>query len=248
MLVLDVENSGATVNFPRCARFGPQPDGRGGWVTPPIAKYLEVVDTVIALKKAGKTDITTVGIDTVDCWLRLHEQELKTERNVADLGDYGPHGEGWRKRSSAFFDMLDRIYNAGMGWVVIGHVAPKTIRVKGAGDITLHTFTISEGPRSTLFGSCDHQLFLDTEDYDVTEQVSLGNGNFYDKIIRTEKRRVLTPRPGDLKFKHGQVDDVKCRVPLPDKIVVSEQNAWADLTAAYDAAVTTLKTNLGASS
>lgn len=243
MLVLDVENSGATVNFPRCVRFGPK-EVDGKWYMPSIQEYVAVAEAAIAAKKSGSSSITTIAIDTVDAWLRLHETELKEERNVNDLGDYGPHGEGWRKRSSTFFDMLDRVYKAGLGWVVIGHVQPRTIRVKGAGDITLHSFAISEAPRTVLFGSCEHQLYLDVKEVPITKTVSLPNGNVYEEILGVDRKRVLTPKPGELKFKPGQVDDVKCRVPLPDEIVISEENGWADLTTAYDAAIETLRKRL----
>lgn len=241
-LVLDVENSGPTVARPRCLRFGPKRDrATGATVTPPITEYRKLVDKMIQLRKAGKTPIETIAIDTVDAMLNQFARELCKERGVESLGDCERQGMGYVRQRDFLFNMIEDIYDAGFGWVTICHVGPRTVRTD-KGEVITYGFLLPEKVREYLFGRCEHQIFIDEQEIPVMTTKKLANGNTYEAQVGTRKSRVLVPKPGNLKYRPGHgIEEAKCRVPLPDEIPISEENGWQELEVAYDQAILKLE-------
>lgn len=240
LFMMDPERGGRTVADPQAMRFTPPPN------TPPAEldkAYLAVADRLIARRVAGKDDIRMVGIDSMDKMIAIFQRALCLRAGCEDVGDYdGGHGKGYAVVRRDIFDMLDRLYQAGLGWAVIAHTS-KTLVTVGKSEQLVTGLSMSRSYMAALFQECEHMLFVEHGIMSVPgkDTTSVVGGK---RITKRGKPtsvpvRKLRARPGGL-WMGGVTDDVKVRVPLPEEIVLPKVGGWYTLGAAYDEAVKTL--------
>lgn len=236
-LVLDPEWGGKTVKSPRAIRFGPTQDKKTGLKHHPSSEdYLRVVQKVVDARKAGSREIEMLGVDTLNSLLKLRERELMAKFNVTRLKDI-THGDGFTMVTNFVQDLLTLAESSGMGWFCCVHVGVKSVRTDD-GEKIVHDMTLWPTVRNLIEGVCDHRFYLDKCQVPVVETKMIG-GKPKEVTVGQRTACVLESKPG-LKFKPGQFDDMKVRVPFEDEIVISEDNGWADLEAAYAKAVAKL--------
>lgn len=235
-IVLDPENSASHLTEDdevKAIRVGPVRDEKTGQMySPTIADYRAVADKLIEAKRAGKCPIEMVAIDTMDFWLDLHGRELASSQNVIDVSEYRGAGEGggYKIRNAFLFKLLDDLYDAGFGWCAIIHMEMKTVRVGGVETVT-EGIALPRTPLQALWERCEHMLGIEIQTVEKKESRKLPNGNEYEAVVGTEKKRVITAQANGLFATAGS------RIQWPAKIAVSKTNGWADLEAAYTTAV-----------
>ena len=212
--------------------------------------YLTFVDTIIARKLRGATDIRMIAIDTIDELISIFQHALCLRENVLDVGDVGGgHGKGYFIVRDLIFGMLDRIYRSGLGWAIIAHTCTKTVQV-GQDERQVSGLAISSSYQRAVFQKCEHMLFVEHGVETVVGKniVKVIKGKRIEKPGTTQIIRVrkLKTRPGGL-WQGGDTNDVKVRVPIKDEIILPKVGGWNLFTEAYEDAcrlLTTEKSNV----
>lgn len=236
LLSLDPERGGDTVADPQALRWTPPPD-----TDPKVLDkaYLAFADKIIARKLKGATDIKMIGIDTLDEMISLFQRALCLREEVDDVGDIGGgHGKGYFIVRDAIFGMLDKVYRAGMGWIIIVHTATKTVMI-GNEEKQMSGLAISSSYMRTVFQKCEHMMFVEhgIEKVPGGKEVTVVRGKKIERPgkAKLEKVRKLKTRPGGL-WQGGDTNDVKVRVPLPEQMILPKVGGWNLLTKAYEKA------------
>ncbi len=240
LVMLDPERGGDTVADARALRFTPPPN------TPPEKldlTYVEFVDRIIKRRRGGKDDIRMIGIDSLDEMISLFQKALCLRENVVDVGDVGGgHGKGYFMVRDAIFGMLDRAYQAGLGWAIIVHTKIRYVTIDGK-EVAVSGLGISDSYKSAVFQKCEHMMFVEhgIETIVGKPEVRMVGGRKVEKPGRRENKRVrkLKTKPGGL-WMGGNTHDVKVRVPLDDEMVLPEKGGWDLFVLAYDKAVKVL--------
>ena len=239
LVMLDPERGGDTVADPRAMRFTPPPG------TPPEEldkAYLGFVDRIIARHKKGATDIQMIGIDTGDKLISIFQKVLCLQSNVVDVGDVGGgHGKGYFMVRDSIFGMLDKAYQAGLGWAIILHTKTRYVQV-GDTERPVASLSISDSYKAAAFQECEHMMSMERgmETVKGKPEVKIIRGKEITKPGRMETRKVrkLKTNPGGT---GGGTSDVKVRVPLEDEMVIPEIGGWDVFVSAYDRAVASLQ-------
>ena len=223
-IVLDPEMGGGTVPHPVALRFGPTVDANGKLAfSPGWEDYVAYVNKICALKNAGKLSHELFGIDTIDALVDLHEKWFCKKHNIASPGDYGGgQGAGWNKVRNSILDLLDQVYAAGFGWLVIAHTTAEVIRPKGEGEVVRYTLSLSQKFREELKQRCEHFLFLNKG------MVAVKGGKPAPAVV-------MQTTAGGV-WKAESIGEVKVRLPLPDEFVIPMSNPWSMLESEYNKA------------
>lgn len=230
--VLGPEWGGKTVANPKAIRFGPM-KRNGKFFSPTSQEYRDVLEKVFSARKKGATEFEMLGIDTLNSAVDLFARELLASYKVTDLKQVA-HGAGFTMTGDFVHRMLADAEQSGMGWCCCVHVGTRTIRTDD-GEKLVHDMTLWPTIRNLIEGPCDHRFYMEKAEVDVTETKMVA-GKPKEIKVGSREVAILEVRPG-LKFKPGQYDDVKVRVPFEDEIVISQENGWSDLEAAYAKAV-----------
>jgi len=235
LLMLDPERGGDTVADPRALRFTAPPELD---IKDVPAAYEGMVDKTIA--SAKDSGFTMIGIDTIDEFIDVFAEAFCARHNIPDLLAYsGGDGNGYTIVRKQVFGLLDRVHRAGLGWAIIAHTTTKTVR-SGGEEKEVTRLAVSDSFRAAIFKKCEHMLFIE---HGVEEQTIPGKERtIKGKVIKGKDRkeyqkvRVLKTRPGGL-FMGGDAQDVKVRVPLPERMVLPEVGGYEVFDAAYSVAV-----------
>jgi energy-coupling factor transporter ATP-binding protein EcfA2 len=235
LLSLDPERGGDTAADPRAIRFTPPP------ATDPSVldqAYLTFVDKLIARKLRGATDIRMIAIDTYDKLISIFQRALCLREGTRDVGDVaGGHGKGYFIVRDAIFGMLDKVYQAGMGWAIIAHTCTKTVEIGGKKK-QVSGLAVSDSYKSAVFQECEHMLFVEHGVETIPgrgKEVVLPDGKKIVKPGKSEVRKVrkLKTRPGGL-WQGGDTNDVKVRVPLAEEMILPKVGGWDLFAGAYE--------------
>lgn len=236
-IILDFEDSGRTVASPESLRFGPDPESN---FYPTADEYRKFIDQLIARRAAGKTDIDMVGVDSFDKMVECFSRDLCQKNKLESVGDYGGgHGKGYWIVRDEISTLLDQLYRAGYGWVLISHIVQKSIK-DGENERLISSLSVSDTFKSFLWQNCEHMFFMD-RDVKVVEsapEVRTVNGKqvTLPKKSETVKVRCLKTSPGGL-WSGGITDDVKVRLPFDDNIQVPLKGGWQAVESAFDVAL-----------
>lgn len=94
----------------------------------PIKDYAHLkvaVETLITLKKSGRSPYSVVSIDVGNEWQSMVSQNLAKEFNVKYFSDIGQ--SGWERLRDETTSVLTRLHEAGYGWIVTAHLVSKLI-------------------------------------------------------------------------------------------------------------------------
>ena len=240
VLSLDPERGGDTAADPQALRFTPPPD------TDPMVldqAYLTFVDSIIARKMRGATDIGMICLDTIDEFIDIFLTALCLRKGVDDPIDLKDgSGNGYTIVRKAIFGMLDKVHRAGMGWAIIAHTRTKTVRIGGE-ERQVSGLSVSDSFKGAIFQKCEHMLFVEhgVEQVKGPEEVKVVGGKKIKKPgkVSTQKVRKLKTRPGGL-WQGGDTNDVKVRVPITDELILPKVGGWDLFTKAYEDACSTL--------
>lgn len=205
--------------------------------------YLTFVDSIIARKMRGATDIEMICLDTIDEFIDIFLTALCLRKGVDDPIDLKDgSGNGYTIVRKSIFGMLDKIHRSGMGWAIIAHTRTKTIRIGGE-EKQVSGLNVSDSFKGAVFQKCEHMLFVEhgVETVVGPEEVKVIKGKRLVRAGKTDviKVRKLKTRPGGL-WQGGDTNDVKVRVPIQDEIVLPKVGGWDCFTKAYEDAVAIL--------
>ncbi len=239
--ILDPEMGGNTVDDPKAICFTPDPE-----VVPEgqsAEAYMDMMEKIIARRKAGKREFDMIVIDTIDELIEIFLQDFCLKHKLEDPLDYkSGEGNAYSIVRRDIFRMLDRAYRAGFGWTLLAHVTPKTIRHAGEEKI-VQSLSVSDSFRNALFRKCEHMMFLDfytkTIKGEPATRVIKGKKIVIPGESHQEIWRVLKIKPGGL-WKGETTSDVKVRVPFPDSTEILRLGGWDVVTTVYNEAVKTL--------
>lgn len=235
--ILDPEGGGKTVDDPQA----------GVYVVPKsvppgeqAAAYKKMAERIIERKRSGKTDIQMLGIDTIDKFIDIFLRDFCLNHHIDDPLDYKDgNGNAYTIVRKEIFGILDSAYRAGLGWTMLAHVTPKTKQVGGETKI-IQSLAVSDSFAIAVRRECEHMLFMEFASRTWTESgvKKTVRGKTIEIPGKTKKEviRVLRTIPGGV-WKGETTNDVKVRVPFPDKTVVPRKGGWASLSQAYEAAV-----------
>jgi len=234
LIMLDEEKGGKTVANPLAMRYtvpAHVPMGARD------KAYLDFVDTIVARRIAGKTDIEMVGIDSYNEMVETFVKAACARESVEDIGLVGGgHGRGYAQVRESINGMLDKIHKAGLGWAIIVHSAID----KETQTSYLDIFPSFVGP---IHRKCEHSLWVE----DGIERVPQPpiKKTIKGKVIETTQPdlevagRFLLSAPGGV-WNSARVSDLKARLPLPESIRLPRIGGWQAFTAAYNEAVINL--------
>lgn len=236
LLMLDPERGGDTVADPQALRYTPPPET--ALVDLPAA-YLNMVERALALSVKDKS-ITMIGIDTIDEYIDIHLDAFCAQHGIQDPMEGNVNGYAVVRKQ--IFGMLDTVHRAGLGWAIIAHTVTKTVKSGGI-DKEVTRLAVSDSFRAAIFKKCEHMLFIEhgTEQTVTPVKAKVVKGRTIPQKDKVESKRVrvLKTRPGGL-FLGGDAQDVKVRVPLPDRIVLPEKGGHQVFEKAFDEAVVIL--------
>ena len=235
--ILDPEGGGKTVDDPQAGVFVvPKsiPPGEQA------AAYKKMAERIIERKRNGKTDIEMLGIDTIDKLIDIFLRDFCLNHNIDDPMEYKDgNGNAYTIVRKEIFGILDSAHRAGLGWTMLAHVTPKSKQVGGEVKM-IQSLAVSDSFAIAIRRECEHMLFMEFATKTWTEpgikKVVKGRTIEIPGDTRKEVIRVLRTVPGGI-WKGETTNDVKVRVPFPDKTVVPRKEGWASLSQAYEAAV-----------
>ena len=238
--ILDPEGGGRTVDDPQSPRYTVPlsvPPGKQAQA------YFDMAEAVIKRRRAGKLDIETLGIDTVDKLIDLSLRDFCLNHNIEDPLEYRDgNGNAYTIVRRQIFGLLDSAYRAGLGWALLAHVTPKTRRI-GGDEKVVQSLAVSDSFAVALYRECEHMLYMEfaTNTTALPGKTTVVKGKTIQLpgTTRQETVRVLRTKPGGV-WKGEQTANVKVRVPFPDKTVVPRLKGWEAVSRAYEEAVTTL--------
>jgi hypothetical protein len=239
--ILDPEEGGNTVDDPKAICYAPDPDQvpEGSYAE----AYMDVADRIITRYKQGKREFELLGIDTLDELIEVFLVDFCRKHKLEDPLDYkSGEGNAYSIVRRDIFRILDRAHRAGMGWVLLCHVTPKTIRQAGE-ERVVQSLAVSDSFRNAVFRKCEHMMFMDYFTKNIKgpliKKVIKGKTVSIPGEMKQEIWRVLKTKPGGL-WKGESTSDVKVRVPFPDSTEIPRLGGWNVVTKAYDEAVKTL--------
>lgn len=236
--ILDAEGGGRTVDDPQAGVYTvPKsvPPGKQA------EAYKKMAELIIDRKRKGKTDVEMLGIDSIDKFIEIFLRDFCLNHNIKDPLEYKDgNGNAYTIVRKEIFGLLDEAYRAGLGWSILAHVTPKTKQVNGTTRV-IQTLAVSDSFAVAVRRECEHMLFIEFATRRWTEKGTTKTipGGKVIKIPGEEKKettRVLRTLPGGV-WKGETSNEVKTRVPFPDKAVVPKIGGWASLTQAYESAV-----------
>lgn len=115
--VMDPENMAGDVLRPKAHRI----------YLPSMAKYEELFKELIADGRAGKHPCKTIVFDTIDKFVEIAIIHLtiewnKSSRPIRSILEAGQKGYGWGLVQDYLFSFIRDIYDAGYGWIIVGHL------------------------------------------------------------------------------------------------------------------------------
>jgi len=244
--VLDPEHGGSSVADPMALRYTPPDDTPEG---SHADAYLAVVEALIKRRRSGAQDIQLIGIDTIDEMIEIFLRDFCRKHKIDDPLDFKDGtGNAYTIVRKDIFGMLDRIYRAGFGWVILAHVQPKTVRL-GQESKIIQQLAVSDSFKGIIKRKCEHMLFVERstrqdKEPDTVRMVGDKKIMLPGKTI-TIPCRILKTSPGGL-WEGDTTDEIKVRIPLENRIDLPETGGWDALSQAYDRAVSILtkeKTN-----
>lgn len=235
-LVLDFESGAADVATPAAHRITIR-DGE---------QAATVVEKLV--KGAGDPNrpFDVVVFDTIDTWVEIEIGKFCFDRKLSDIGEYDAHGGGYRRVRNLIYPMLDRIWQAGYGWVCTGHLTRSTITVNGKEHPDVKP-SLSPSFKDAIFKRCQYLLYADR--VSVAGMEPKANA----KTGEPFKNDDGTPRlfPTGKKTTEYRIEmstplstDMKARVPLEENLIVGETRGWQVYVDAYDRAVAGLSKKL----
>lgn len=238
--ILDPEGGGKTVDDPQAIVYCiPKsiPPGEQA------AAYRNMAMKVIERARAGKTDIKHFGIDTIDKLIDIFMRDFCIIHKIDDPLEYRDgNGNAYTIVRRDIFGLLDAAYRAGLGWSLLAHVTPRTRRLGGEEKIIL-SLSVSDSFATIIRRECEHMLFMEFAVKSWTEpettKIIAGKKITIRGDNRQENVRVLRTTPAGV-WTGESSNEVKVRVPFPDKTVVPRTGGWAAFARTYDAAVLTL--------
>jgi energy-coupling factor transporter ATP-binding protein EcfA2 len=242
LLMIDVERGGKTVADPQAMRYSAPPT-----TDPAILDkaYLEFVDKIIARRVKGATDISMIGIDSMDEFIDIFLNAYCVRYGVQDPIQQIDGGSGniYTMVRKEICNMLDRVHRAGMGWAIVGHSVTKTIRLGGE-ERYVSTLAMSDSFRSVFHRKCEHFLYVEAgvEIVNLPPVVKVVNGKSHSKPQAPAARpcRFLKTAPGGI-WKGADAQDLKIRVPLSDRITLPAVAGYNAFSVDYDRAVKQLQ-------
>jgi hypothetical protein len=201
--------------------------------------YERFVAGIIKRKLSGKEDIQTLGIDTYDTLVEVFAARVCKENGIEDLGDIkGSRGKGYFLTRRPIFEMLARVEQAGMGWSLLAHTTTKIVNV-GDKEVRVTSLAVSDSFKGAAFRRCEHMLVLErgqrTIEVPPKEKVVEGRKITIPSKSRVEKCVFLRTEAGTLSG-GDSTEEVKSRLPIPDRLVIPEKAAWDALSHAYEEA------------
>ena len=191
------------------------------------------IDAFLAAYRTDSTlqaAIKTVAIDSFDALVEMFLRDLCTKFNLEDAGDYkGGHGKGYFKVRDEVFDILDRIHRAGLGWVLIAHIAYKEV-----GDVQVPALGVSKSFRDVLVRSRDLMFKIDCVPGVVQQKTKTGITINIPSKNPKDRRYVLIT---DTSTTAEDFDSPKCNVPVESGLVIPARGGWNAFRAAYAKAV-----------
>ena len=231
---------------PRAVRFCPpenmMPSDTPDWIE-------EKVEGVLRLRRAGKLPGDwTIIIDTWDRLIDTYQDELCHEYGVEEMGDTKQRGGGYAIVRHRIFHQLDQLHAAGFGYCILAHTTARLIDGEGGAQHLSLGAACSESFKRALFAACEHMLFIERGEEIIEQppQKKKIKGQFVEIPQPAERRacRWLLAKPGGL-WKKGETDEIKVRVPMPEKIILpNNRYGWDVLGEAYDEAVNLLESSL----
>lgn len=180
-----------------------------------------------------------VIIDTIEKFVPLMipyitDEYNRTHKNpVMDIREMGSEGSGWGRINESVLNMLQRLYNAGYGWTVCGHLRREEV---GFGDNlrVIYSPLVNEGIRGGLLRDAQYVM-----------QPSLFTSPEYEKVISSDGRpmqgRLISVRRCRLEFKtlpdpkNLTTRILKDRLGqyMPESIVIGEKDGYDLFDAVY---------------
>ena len=235
----DPENAHGLVQGSTAVRFGPYQDAKGVITVPTFSDYRKAHEALFAAHKAGKNKrITTVVLDTVDSLVDARITEFTNEKKLNHISEYSSHsGNGYSICYADVIQMIGAIENAGLGWVAIAHLAPKTVR-GSEGDSVITQISLPEKILSYLHKRCDHFFGMTEKSVPNVVKKVLPGGKEVEVQAGTRQVRVLeASKVGGRIFKAGQLEGAGSRISFPDEIEISLDNGWSDLEKVYNESI-----------
>lgn len=244
LLMLDPEGGGNTVADPKAYRFtAPR-------TTAPKdldEAYMYVVNQACNRRRSGNTDVSMIGIDTLDSMVDIFLTAFCLRNDIDDPISYNTNktsGNGYTIVRKAIFGMLDRVYASGMGWAIITHMTTELVSV-GERQVEKSRLTLSQSFRGRLMQACEHMLFMRRATISETRpgkplKLKGGIEKPGKPVVKTHEVRQLMTQPGQV-WDGASTNDVKVRVPLPGSIVIPERDGYQAFADAYDQAIRNLR-------
>lgn len=208
--------------------------------------YRDAVSAIVARYRKGARDIRGIFADTLDDLVDVHIMEMcNEETKLLDPGDFGGgHGKGWSLIRHTIFRMFEMVGKSGMGWGVLCHVCEETKTVKGAQGYVERTYAslaVSPKMRTAARQKVDHMLMLCRGTLwhkGKEESIKLPGGKTIKRPGKGHTQDIVyaLTSPGGV-MDGDATEDVKRRLPFPDRITLPEIGGWDILTEEYDKAI-----------
>lgn len=225
-----------TSTFPDSVHIDPEDTRRfvvGGksrrFVPSSGAECSEFLESLIA---DGAKTFKHVIIDTIEKFVQLMIPHITDEYNrthakqVLDVREVGSEGSGWGKINEGVLNYLQRLYNAGYGWSVCGHLRREEFG-QGENLRVVYSPLINEGIRGGLLRDAQYVM-----------QPSLVSQPEYETLVGSDGKpvrgKLITVRKCRLEFK--TLPDPKNQTSrllkdrlgqyMPESIIIGETNGY----------------------
>lgn len=170
------------------------------------------------------------------------ELNAKYKKNIDDIREFGEGGAGWGRVNDWFQSSLNRLYMAGYGWTVNGHLKETDVKRKtatGWETATVYRSVLNPGVQACLYRDAQFIGFIRVAPTTISEPqtVTVGGKTITTTRSRTEKRWFLDLTVPETTNEPASVL-VKQRLQefMPDTIDITGHNGHKAFEDAYAAA------------
>lgn len=157
-------------------------------------------------------------------------------KHIEDIREYGQKGAGWAKVNEQFLSYLRRLYAAGYGWTVVGHLKEIILTLPGGGSSVVLRALVNDGIMGGLYR--DAQFVGMIRPREIKEVITRKSAKGVEIKDFQRKRRYI------LEFSTPDTADVATRLVkdrlgkyMPNEIDVTD-DGMAAVEAAYNSACT----------
>lgn len=237
-LVLDFEDGAADVAQPAAHRVSIRSE----------EQMTKLGAELVKLAADPQRPFDVIVFDTIDTWVELSIAQFCLTTKLRDIGDYDAHGGGYRRVRNLIFPLMDRIWQAGYGWICTGHLV-KTTTGSGKTERTVVEPALSPSFRAQVFKRAQYIFYAQRAKVPLFEPKNDPRTGTPYLDPDGSPRRFPTGRTAveyRIDMATSNSDDEKARVPLAADLLVGETNGWQVYAEAYDVAVAGLQARIKA--